>query len=169
MAGWKDIPSGVIAGTIYSDGVLISRNGNFPLPEVTMLTAEIKSGGTMEVPLSGLVEAMEATFTLNSADESLGALATPRSHSVETRWVQDEISNDGTMRHVGYKAFLRSFAKTIPGISVEVGSLSENEATVGVSRYQLFKDGEEILCIDQLNSIFRVMGEDFASSVWSLL
>ena len=166
---WKDIPGGVVASTVYSDGSLTSRNATVTLPEVTNLTAEVKAGGTIEVPVTGQVEAMEMTVTQNAADEGLGDLASPGSHSVEVRWVQDELSNDGGMRQVGYKAFVRGYSKTIPGVSVEVGSLSENEATLGVTRYQLFRDGAEILCIDQLNGIYRVNGVDYAASVWSLL
>ena len=169
MAGWKDLPGGVVASTVYSDGALISRNATVTLPEVSNVTAEIRAGGTVEVPITGQVEAMEMTVTQNAADEGLGDLAAPGSHSVEVRWVQDELSNDGGMRTVGYKAFMRCYSKTIPGVSVEVGSLSENECTLGVTRYQLFRDGSEILCIDQLNGIYKVNGTDYAASVWSLL
>lgn len=169
MAGWKDLPGGVVASTVYSDGALISRNATVTLPEVSNVTAEIRAGGTVEVPITGQVEAMEMTVTQNAADEGLGDLASPGSHSVEVRWVQDELSNDGTLRTVGYKAFVRAYSKTIPGVSVEVGSLSENECTLGVTRYQLFRDGAEILCIDQLNGIYKVNGTDYAASVWSLL
>lgn len=166
---WKDIPSGVIASTVYDEGKLVGRNLTCTLPELTMLTAELKAGGTVEAPITGQVEAMEATITSAAADADMAALNSPKAHTVEVRWVQDVMSNDGTMRQVGFKAFLRANAKTIPGASVEVGSVPENEATLGVTRYQLFADGEEVLLIDQLNGIFKVNGTDYAAQIEALL
>ena len=166
---WKEIPSGVIASTVYDEGKLVGRNLTCTLPEVTPMTAELKAGGTIEAPITGLVEAMEATITSPAADADMIALNSPKAHTVEVRWVQDSMSNDGTMRQVGYKAFLRANGKTVPGPSIEVGSVPENEATLGVTRYQLFADGEEVLLIDQLNGIYRFLGVDYSSSVEALL
>ena len=52
---------------------------------------------------------------------------------------------------------------------MEVGSAQENELTLGVTRYQLFVDGEEMFLIDQLNDIFRANGTDYGSAVVELL
>lgn len=166
---WKDLAGGVIATTIYSDGSLVGRNLNATLPEISNVTAELKAGGTIEAPVTGQVEAMEMTVTAPAADADLGKLSSPGSHSVECRWVQDSMGNDGSMRQVGYKAFVRCYAKTIPGVSLEVGSVPENECTLGVTRYQLFADGAEVLLIDQLNGIYRVNGTDYAGAVEALL
>lgn len=166
---WKDIPSGVVASTLYVDGTLSARNVTCTLPEVSRVTAELRAGGTVEVPVGNHVEAMEASFTMPAADSDLARASAPGSHEYETRWVQDVLGVDGTVRRVGYKAFMRGYPKTIPGVSLEVGSTSENELTVGVTRYQLFADGAELLCVDQLNDIFRVAGNDYASDISSLL
>ena len=67
------------------------------------------------------------------------------------------------------QAFLRCVSKGIPGLSVDPGNTSENEATFAVSRYQLYVGGAEYWLIDQLNTILRVGGVDYAKDIRSLL
>lgn len=161
MAGWTDIPGAVAGVTVYSDGQLVARNCAATMPEVAMTTVELSAGGTVEMPVPGLVDAMEMTLTLGASDDGFGALCSPEPHEVETRWAQQMVDANGQTKMVGYKAFTSAYAKTIPGVSLEVGSAGENELTLGVTRYRLVKDGEEILLIDQLNSIFKVLGTDY--------
>lgn len=166
---WKDLQGAVLAATVYSDGTLAARNATVTLPEVTNTTAELRAGGTIELPITGNVDAMEMTVTMGAPDAGFGSLCSPSSHEVEVRWVQDKVDIEGKVTQVGYKAFVRAYAKTIPGVSLEVGSVSENEITLGLTRYQLYADGEEVFCIDQLNSIYRVNGTDYAAQINALL
>lgn len=166
---WRDLDGAVIGTTVYSDGQLVAKNATVTLPEVANTTVELRAGGTVEAPITGSVDAMEASITLGAADKGFGSLSVPGSHEVEVRWVQDKMDVEGKVRQVGYKAFMRAYSKTIPGVSLEVGSASENEMTLGCTRYQLFADGEEIVCIDQLNSIYKVNGTDYAAGIESLL
>ena len=46
---------------------------------------------------------------------------------------------------------------------------SENEIALAVSRYQLFVAGNEYWLIDQLNTIMRVGGVDYAKDIRSVL
>lgn len=166
---WKDLNGAVLGSAVYSDGNLCCRNATVTLPEVTNTTVELKAGGTIDLPITANVDAMEATVTLGAPDDGFGDLAIPTSHEVEVRWVQDSIDVEGKVRQVGYKAFMRAYSKTIPGLSVEIGSASENELTLGLTRYQLYADGAEVLCIDQLNNIYRVNGVDYAAEINALL
>lgn len=161
MAGWTDIPGAVAGTTVYSDGALVARNATVTLPEVSMTTVELPAGGTVEMPVPGLVDAMEMTVTLGASDDGFGDLSSPVPHEVEVRWAQQMVDAQGKTKMVGYKAFANAYAKTIPGVSLEVGSAGENEMTLGCTRYRLVKDGEEILLIDQLNGIFKVMGTEY--------
>lgn len=170
MAGiWKDIPAAVIGSTVYSDGALAARNCTVTLPEVTPTTVEVPAGGTIELPITGMTDAMEAAVTLGAPDDGFRSLCQMQSHEVEVRSALDVMGIDGTKRQVGLKAFMTAYAKTIPGISLELASASENELTLGVVRYQLFWDGEEVLLIDQLNNIFKVGGTDYAKDLAALL
>ena len=59
--------------------------------------------------------------------------------------------------------------KGIPGLNVDPGNASENEIALAVSRYQLFVAGNEYWLIDQLNTILRVGGVDYAKDIRSVL
>ena len=59
--------------------------------------------------------------------------------------------------------------KGIPGLNVDPGNASENEIALAVSRYQLFVAGNEYWLIDQLNTIMRVGGVDYAKDIRSVL
>ena len=91
------------------------------------------------------------------------------SKTIEIRWAQDVKQADGSTKTEGCKAFLRCVSKGIPGLSVDPGNTSENEATFAVSRYQLYVGGAEYWLIDQLNTILRVGGVDYAKDIRSLL
>ena len=67
------------------------------------------------------------------------------------------------------KAGRYSASKGIPGLSVDPGNASENEIALAVSRYQLFVAGNEYWLIDQLNTIMRVGGVDYAKDIRSVL
>lgn len=169
MSNWVDQKNAILADAVYCDNVLVAKNVAVTLPEVTFATAEINAMGTTELPLVGLVEAMEASMTKIGADSQLIAMSTPQRHSYECRFVQNNISADGTATAEGCKAFITGIPKVVPGISLEVGSASENEITLAVTRYQLYVNGEELLCIDKLNSICRIRGKDYYSDIAAYL
>lgn len=169
MAGWVDIPGAVAGTTVYVDGSLVARNATVTLPEIAFTTVELPAGGTVEVPVPGLVDAMEATVTVGNPDESLAELCAPGSHEVEVRWAQQVVDREGNSQMAGYKAFLRAYGKTVPGVSLEVGSAGENEATLGCTRYRLVKDGAEVLVVDQLNGVFTFAGVDYSGGTEALL
>ena len=91
------------------------------------------------------------------------------SKTIEIRWAQDVKQADGSTKTEGCKAFLRCVSKGIPGLNVDPGNASENEIALAVSRYQLFVAGNEYWLIDQLNTIMRVGGVDYAKDIRSVL
>lgn len=165
MGTWVDQKNAIVADTVYCDNTLAAKNVSVTLPEITFSTAEISAMGTIELPLVGLIDAMEASITKVGTDLGLIKMLTPEKHSIEVRYVQNNISADGTSTPEGCKAFLTGVPKSIPGISIEVGSASENEVSIAVTRYQLFANGEELLCIDKLNSICRINGKDYFADI----
>ncbi len=169
MSKWVDQKNAILADTVYCDNELVAKNVALTLPEVTFATAEINAMGTTELPLVGLVEAMEAAMTKIGADSKLVAVSTPERHNYEYRFVQNNIGADGAATAEGCKAFITGIPKVIPGISVEVGSATENEITIAVLRYQLYVNGEELLCIDKLNSICRIRGKDYYADIAAYL
>lgn len=166
---WIDLKGPILADTVYIDGVLVAKDVSITLPAVTLVTADFKAMGTYTAPLTGQIEAMEASITKIGVDYGLRNMVAFQSKTVEIRWAQDVKYADGSSKTEGCKAFLRCVPKQIPGLSVEPGSLSENEITLAVSRYQLFVAGTEYWLIDQLNTIMRVNGVDYVKTLRSVL
>ena len=145
---WVDQKNGLVADTVYCDNELVAKDVAFKLPEIAFATAESQAMGAMETPLIGLVKA-----------------STPEKHNYEIRYVQNNISGDGASAPVGCKAFITGVPKGVPAVEGEVGSGSEHEIALAVYRYQLYVNGEELLCVDKLNSICRINGKDYFSEI----
>lgn len=160
----------VEADSLYCDNVLVGRDIAITLPEIANMTADVNAMGTMSLPLQAMVESMEMSVTRIGADANITLLTSPKSHKLEARWVQSQIKTDGTTAQIGCKAFLTVLPKKlIPEIALEVGSASEHEYTFEVSRYQLYVDGKEKLCIDRLAQILRVNGTDYYKKIGNML
>ncbi len=164
-----DNRNAVLADTVYCDNKRVAQDVAVNLPAVNFLTTEVNAMGTMDVVLVGLIEAMEASVTKIGVDEGLGDLLTPEKHNFEFRWAQNVLKSDGTTKAEGCKAFLTGVSKGIPAVAVEPTSNIENEVTLAITRYQLYANGEEILCIDRLSQICRIRGKDYWSTISSML
>lgn len=166
MSGkWIDQYNAVAADTVYSDGALVARDAEVTLPEITFQTANIQAMGPMSSVVRGLINDMTASITKVGIDLAMVKMLSPGTHNIEVRGVQNVISADGTASVKGLKAFIRGEVNTIPGFALSVGSASENEISVTVSRYQLFVAGTEVILIDRLACICRINGVDYYAQI----
>ena len=152
----------VVGTTAYRGGKLVGRDVAITLPEVTPVTSDLQAMGTFSMPIWALIEHMEAAITKIGVDEGLTALITPDMDQIEFRWVQTVTDANGRTRNVGCKAFIKGVPNKIPGVGLEVGSASEGETTIAVTRYALFVDGAEMWLIDRLAGIVRINGNNYA-------
>lgn len=159
----------VVADTTYCDNKLVARDTSITLPEVTPMSADLSMMGTFSMPIWQLIEHMESAITKIGADLGLRELIKPDMKPLEHRWIQTVTDANGNTRNVGCKAFIKGIPNKIPGISLEVGSASEGEVTIAVTRYALFVDGEEMFLIDRLAGIVRIGGKDYAGELNSML
>lgn len=166
---WLDLKGPVEADTVYSDGTLVAKDAAVTLPSITPVTADFKAMGTMSLPMVGQIEDMELSITKVGIDLGLGKLVLHRSMTLELRWAQSVTKADGVSSIEGCKAFLRGVPKTIPGLGIDPGNMSENDITAAITRYQLFVGGTELWLIDRLAGIYRILGTDYYKDVASLL
>lgn len=164
-----NIPSAVLANTVYVDGKLVAKDVVLELPSVTFMTAEVNAYGKLNVTMPTLIEDMEMSVAKKGYDAGVVTLAKPGSKNVEFRWVQDVIGVDGVSKPVGCKAFFRCAPKSLPGMSLEPGNIGDAPVAFSVSRYQVIVDGEEQWLIDKLKGQLRVGGEDYSKSLNSML
>lgn len=167
---FMDIRGAVNGTTGYVEGTLVGKDVTISLPEVAAALGEVQAMGTMEIPIIGILDAMEASIKRIGVDMGLAKCCAPESKTYEFRWVQQVTKSDGTTSVEGCKAFIRGVPKIIiPGMDIEPGATVETEIPLAVSRYQLFVGGKEVLCVDRLSQILRVDGKDYYSNVNSLL
>lgn len=157
-----NISGPIVADTVYSDGKLVARDVSFTLPEIVPMSVDVTVMGTFSMPVWALIEHMEASITKIGVDKGLRALIKPGMKPLELRWVQTETSATGATRNVGCKAFLRGINANIPEIGGEIGSQSEHETKIALTRYNLFADGEEMWNIDRLAGKCRIAGQEMA-------
>lgn len=166
-----DLRGPVNGTTVYVNGNLVARNTTITLPEITHVTATVKAAlGEHEVPLLGLVEAMEATIQKIGVDSGLAQALTMEAKTYEFRWVQQVTPVNGADTVEGCKAFIRGIPKIVsPSIELNPGDSVEVDIPLSVTRYQLFVSGNEILMVDKLSGICKINGVDYASRLNSLL
>ena len=164
-----DLTGAINGTTAYVDGQLVGRDVTVSLPELAWLTAELQATGTTEIPILGLLEAMETTIKKIGIDNGLVKACTPASKDYEFRWAQTITTPQGSSKIVGSKASIRGIPKTVPGMDVEPGSTVEAEIPIATTRYALYLDGKEAICIDKLAGVIRFDGTDYANSVNAVL
>lgn len=103
-----DIKGAILADTVYVDGELVGREITVTLPDVSFATAEHKAMGTLELPMLGQLEAMEASVTKTGYDKGVAQLTAPEAKNLEFRFVHDSINSDNIATPEGCKAFMRA-------------------------------------------------------------
>ncbi|MDE5756979.1 MAG: phage major tail tube protein [Allobaculum sp.] len=152
----------ILADTTYIDGIRIQRNVKFSLPTFTMVTAEIQAMGKHEKPLRGYFEAAEHKLYFDRLDDSVAIAFEPKRSTVEHRWVQVEISPDGTEKDIPYKAFVTGEPKVaFPGGDQEPGNVPEFECPWSVDSLKIYREGKEFFVIERYNDAYRVNGKDY--------
>lgn len=163
--------SATVGTTVYHDGVLIARDVQFELPEVTASTADIQASGKMSVPIPSQLDDMECKITKIGEDKGLKSLlsANLNAKTIEFRWVEDEIDHAGKVNRKGCKAFVTGYVKTFPGMKIEPGETTENEVTITVAKYKLFVNGDLYHYIDRFNHKVIIGGKDVYATINPLL
>lgn len=164
-----NIVGGVVADTVYCNGELVGKDINVTLPTITHKTSEISAMGSVDMPLIGLIEAMETSVTQKGISKQLAKLSKLGKNELEVRFVQNVIDADGVAKAEGCKAFMRVISKVLPGVDLELGTASDAQVTYSVTRYQLIVGGEEVCLVDQLNTQLRINGVDYTKEIKSLL
>ena len=162
--------TGILGASVYIDDQLVAENVAVQLPEISFAEAEVQAGaGPITVPIYPLPQALEASVTFRGQSEGLSAALASAGKTVEIRWAGSRLQPDQESAVVGFKAFLVGIPRTLPGESIDIGSVSDNQVTWAVTRYQLVEDGESVILIDKLAGKVEILGQDHASALANLL
>lgn len=167
---FQDLSGAVIATSVYASGTQIAGNIPVKLPEITPKLVEITAaGGTLEIPVWQLIDAMESSISKTGLDKSYAQVITPEAFDLIINIVQQSVSADGTTTPQHIKAYQRVIPKSAPGLELTPGESGENEITFSVLSYQLYLDGSKVLDIDVPKGICFVGGKDYSEGVRNML
>ena len=165
-----DITGPILSNTVCCGNELVAKDCTVTLPAIEFTAVEINTGGTIEIPVPQLINAMDLSITKIGADSKLARMSKADPVDIEVRWVQLVTDpTNGTTRNVGCKAFLHCLPKGIPEIGVTPGEVSENELTYSVTAYRLVVNGQEQWAIDKFANVLRIDGIDYFEDIqWML-
>jgi P2 family phage contractile tail tube protein len=162
------ISGSVIAHKILSDGEEIFDQVSCQLPSIEKATGELKGAGilgTIDMPLSGQINAMTFSITSRGINSKASKLAREGRQTLEIRFVRDVILGDGSIIKEGTKIFITGVNKKFDPGKVENGSTMDGSIEFEVLRYRQVIEGVETLLIDKLNYIYKINGIDYMEKI----
>ncbi len=163
-------PEQNIAYRVYHNGTDLLGVATVEMPQLQFITETISGTGVLgeyESPAMGQFQSMSVKLTWTSQTKNFFRLlqgsVQPMLELRASMQVEDEAT--GLRKAVPLLVTLLAHAKSSPLGSLEVGKKHGNETELEVIRLQVELNGEEMLLIDKLRYIYRVLGEDQLSDV----
>jgi P2 family phage contractile tail tube protein len=155
------------------NGAEAAGTSTVELPELQGKTVELNVAGiagTINVPLTGHFDAMQATVTADMPTEQFIKLATPEAQLITVRGaieVQNTTRGKGEMHPI--TVVMRGSVSTNKHGKFERGAKMDASFSIEVDYYQVFLNNKELLEIDKFNNIYRVDGVDYLAPVRSMI
>lgn len=154
----------VVNYKIYKDGKDFVGTTQHDAPAISAVVEEMKGagiGGSVEVPVKGLVQAMSMTLNLRDVTPQTHTILTQEAHHLEL-WgaIQDTDPKTGQLVVKQHKLIYRAIPKTNTVGKFVPGESQDRAIEFSVLYYREIYDGQEIVEIDPLNSIYRIAGKD---------
>ena len=154
---------------IYEDGTNFCGLTQATLPNIAFIVQQIQGAGingNIDVPILGMMEAMELSLNWRSPTDAATSLAAPRSHHLDLRvaaqyW--DTTASEYGIEADKYVMVARPKAMN-PG-NLQPATPADTASTFSVVYYAGYKDGTQIWEIDPINYICRINGVDYFEPV----
>lgn len=162
-------PEAYIDFEVYEDAVNYVGVANITPPDITYLSQTITGagiGGNVEAILIGMVEAMTCQMNFRSVTDAATKLAEPRKHNLDLRVAEQYWDTVAAAKEVqADKYVMVVMPKTTSPGQIAPASASAASGQYPVYRYEAYKDGKELWCIDPWNYICRINGVDYMEPV----
>ncbi len=166
----QNLKGAVMATSVYAAGTQIGVNVHITLPTLTPTSAEVTAaGGTINLPITSKIEAMECTITKTGIDKEWLKAVKPEAFDLIANIVQQSVAPDGRTTPDHIKAYMRVAPSAINGLEASYGETSENELTYSVLSYKLTVNGETYTHVDPVKGFFIVGGHDYNDAIKSML
>lgn len=159
----------ILAESVYIDGKLGADDGEITLPDIEFMTAEIQAAGPVEVPLWGMLNAIELGITVPGTSKACAALGQPEQRNIVINAVQQKIAMDGTTDVEQIKVTATGPGKKAPSGALKPGEATSQEYLISCYSYKLEVNGEEIYNINKFTGDCYINGKNYGKKVKSLL
>lgn len=163
------IPSVLVDYAIYEDNTRLIGTGDITLPNIQSTTTEITGagiGGAIEIPVKGKYQSMTIQIAFRTIESWASNLMTPETHNLTLRGAQQVYDGaGGRINTEPVTVFLSAFPKNLDLGKFTPGESTGTTAEMEVLRIKIVQNSRELLEIDKLNSILRIGGRDYSSSV----
>ncbi len=159
----------ILATSVYIDGLLCADDAEITPPDVEFMTSTLQGAGEIEVPLAGLINAMELGITTQGISNRLSALAQPHKHKIVCNAVQQVVGIDGLTYNEQVKYTFTGFGKKVPSTATKQGEASSQEYTVSLISYKAVVGGEVITNVNKLTGDCTINGVNYGVGIRALL
>lgn len=155
----------VIDYSVFLSGSEYLGTATVDLPEIAFLSATTKGAGIageIDTPSPGQTSAMTLTLNWNTVEKSSIKLLAPVVHALDLRAsIQDfdTATNEYTEKALKVTVRGRPLSGGLGGL--EAATAMSSTSAFSVNYLKVLIDGEEVLEIDKLNYIFKVLGVDY--------
>ena len=162
-------PEAYIDFKVFEDSDTLIGVASATLPAIAFLTQTISGagiGGNVQAILAGMVDAMSLTLNFRSVTGAATNLCTPEKHLIDLRLAEQHWDSTEAQKEVQADKFVMVVVPrtTNPG-NIAPASASDASGEYSVYRYEAYKDGKELWCIDPYNGICRILGKDYRAPI----
>lgn len=156
---------------VYKNGTqLVGIAEEFTLPEITNLTDSLEgagTGGTMDIPVIGLIEDMEMEISFSSLCEDIFSVMDPTETADITLngGLQGQDAGTGAIKFMPVSISMRGLIKKFTPGTLKAGAKMGSSVTLGLTYYKIVLDGKTMLEIDRFNGVYTVNGNDVLKDV----
>lgn len=163
------IPHALSNFKVYNNGTDLVGIMDIDLPKVETNKETISGagiGGEFEVPLIGMLKAMNCSITSRVLTKSNFKLLNPL--GIDLTFMGGIQSSDratGVIVNLPIKARIKGYPSSLDPGKIEAGKAMGSKNEFSVTYYKVWIDGEEVLEADVINYIYAIEGIDYAAPV----
>lgn len=162
-------PESNVLFELYEDGNNYMGLTQATLPNIAFLVQQISGAGmngNIDVPIAGMLEAMELSLNFRSPTDAAKSLAAPKSHHLDLRVAAQYWDNVGAEYGIeADKYVMVTRPKAMNPGNVQPATPADTANTFSVVYYAGYKDGQKIWEVDPTNYICVVDGVDYFAPI----
>lgn len=154
----------ITAFRVYKDGNVLMGIADVTLPNIESMTDTVKGAGIageIDSPSIGLFGSMTLGFTWRTITKEAAELMKPGLQSLDIRGnIQEFVETSGTYKQVPLKVVVKGLPKKLEGGKLEQNAAMDAPQEFEVVYYKKTLDGRDLIEIDKLNYVYKVLGQD---------